>query len=609
MYSFKPLTLDDKEKIDSHVIKLPFYQDYLSSELVFENLLAWQQNDCILIMWKDDVGYIKCEKNQEVWMFPPIAGSEKDFVKGIHFIIHRFPHARIIGLTEAMKNIIPFDLVFLKDDKLSEYIYDTQAFMEMKGSKYHRKRNLIAQFKKQYNYKLTQAIHDDMGEIDLFLIKYQRQGGAIEDFNPLYKTLDLYLKGAHYIVTLLWVDEAVVGLSIGTISLNQTGIFLFEKADTDYIGCYQMLAHLTTSTYYSTCRYISRQEDVGMPELRKAKLSYHPIMKDMKYAAYYRPFMKQAYDLYQESFQEDLKGYRDYFFLNHYDETNMRYVFEEGILKSLFYIKWNTYVINNKTFKVPMVVAAATHPDYRRQGLMKKLIQDFIEECTKKRIPWIILKTDQSYIYESQGFFPVGYQERVKDYESLEGCTIAQTANMKALLNLYETRFKDLAHDVRDIGYYQDMVYALSADGIEASLIMKDNETIGYVIEKDNLVEEMVLLKKVNPIIKGKDFSNVRIISDQGEPSHMMRICHAEAAISVFDQPQEDDFVFIVKDMLGPDQNLRYLMKKQGRYAENYEPKITISYQEVIDIFFHRKYHPILSERFIIPIMTFINQY
>jgi len=611
MYSFKPLRLDDKEKIDQTVVKLSFYHEYLSSELVFENLLAWQQNDCILIMWKDDIGYVKCEKNKEMWMFPPIAGSIDDFNKGIHFIITRFPHARIIGITDAMKKIITYDLLYLVDDKLSEYIYDTKAFIEMKGSKYHRKRNLIAQFKKQYNYRLTQATYDDLGEIDLCLVKYQQQGGSNADFDPLYKTLDLYFKGAHYIAALLWVDDTVVGLSIGTISLNNTGIMLFEKADTDYMGSYQMLAHLVTETYYQECTYISRQEDVGLPELRKAKLSYHPLIKDPKYACYHRPFMKQAYELYKTSFPEDGQGYRDYFFLNHYHEDNMRYHVEDGLLKTAFYIKWNKYKTQSSfSYHIPMIVGASTDPRYRKQGHMKHLIQSFIQECISQKIPWIILKTDQPHIYESQGFFPVGYQELVGDYERLEGCHLIQTANTHTLLSIYNKRFEYVSHDYRTVQYYQDLVYGLSMDGIETYLIMKDQETIGYVMEKDGLVEEMVLLKKVNPIIKDKDYSKTWIISDQGKPSHMMAICNLEAMINIFYKEKRDHFVILVQDTLSEEkQDIIHMVSHLIKNPKHVEPHLVIKKQELIDVLIHGKKHPVLNQRCHNFKLTFMNQY
>ena len=585
MHHFRKISIEDQVLFDDYVSKLPFYDRYVSSELVFLNLIAWSKDECIEIMWKDEIGYIRCLKHNLIWFFPPIASSTEGFLKGIKHIKTYYPQSRVIGITEAMKNLLDFDdFLCLVDDKLAEYIYDPKAFIEMKGQAYHRKRNLIAQFKKKYPYTFERYQNDMKNDVSDFINRYKEQGGAVDDLDAFYKTVSLLEKGLDYQFYVLKVDEKVVGLSISIITKNNIGIILFEKADTHYIGSYQMLAYLMALTVLSDARYINRQEDVGLPELRRAKLSNNPIRKDPKYALQWSPLMKKAYALYEVSFPEDSKAYRDYFFLHHYNEMNMRYILEDGIMKASLHLKMNDFQFIDKTLMIPLILGAATDPSYRKQGYMTRLLSQYIEECKEKKIPWIILSTELPQVYEQVGFVAVGHIEKVGSYPKLENCILEQTANMTLLSNLYESHFGGSNHDVRDVSYYQDLVYGLAMDGYETYLIKHDNKTIGYVIQNEENVEEMVLFEKVHPIIENHDYTHVLVPSDIGSPSHMIAITN------------KDEFIkLLLLCQVIQDDDLRYIS--------------SLNEKELIDLVFNNKADESSKNRIIHIPSTWMNKY
>ena len=611
MHHFRKLALEDRDLFEQTISKFPLYQGYFASELNFLNLLAWSKDECIEIMWKEGIGYIRCLKHEDLWFFPPVVSSNEDFTKGVYFIKTRFPNARLIGITEEMKALIPFEnALFLVDDKLSEYLYDPKAFIELKGHAFHRKRNLIAQFKKKFNYEFRPYQKEDHDNVIEFINRYISYGGATDDLDALYKALDFINLGLNYISYLLLVDDQVIGISISIITSSNIGIVQFEKADTTYIGSYQMLAHQTAVHAFSNVKFINRQEDLGLPELRHAKNSYHPYIKDLKYAVIFRLFTKRAYELYQLSFVEDSKPYRDYFFLHHYKEEMMRYTYEDDIMKSAFHIKMNSYRIKGKTIEIPMIVAASTHPDYRRRGYMKMLLLNFIRECEQREVPWIILKTDKPDVYAGLGFTGVGHEERVGDYDILEHCSIEQTSNMSILLDIYELRFGHYSHDLRTLAYYQDFVYALQMDGYEAYLIKHEGKTIGYVIQNDlHDVEEMVLLKKVNPIVQGQDFKNVYVPSEVGRPSHMIRLIDLHEVIKHV-KKKEHDVINLSVD--------GHLVRKIPARIKLYEDMIQDTHDpathlidriDLTDILFNGKPHELIDLVFDPLTATFINKY
>jgi hypothetical protein len=57
----------------------------------------------------------------------------------------------------------------------------------------------------------------------------------------------------------------------------------FEKGDTSYVGIYSVINQLFCSQYLSDVKYVNRQEDAGVPGLRKAKRSYRPNLMGEKY--------------------------------------------------------------------------------------------------------------------------------------------------------------------------------------------------------------------------------------------------------------------------------------------------------------------------------------
>ena len=60
----------------------------------------------------------------------------------------------------------------------------------------------------------------------------------------------------------------------------------FEKANTEYHGSYAMINQQFAANCWKDIPYINREEDMGIPGLRKAKRSYHPIKMVEKYTAY-----------------------------------------------------------------------------------------------------------------------------------------------------------------------------------------------------------------------------------------------------------------------------------------------------------------------------------
>ena len=75
----------------------------------------------------------------------------------------------------------------------------------------------------------------------------------------------------------LYVDEKPVAMTMGSEISKIAFDVNFEKALRSYDGVYAVINNEFAKTL-SAYKYINREEDMGIEGLKKAKLSYNPII-------------------------------------------------------------------------------------------------------------------------------------------------------------------------------------------------------------------------------------------------------------------------------------------------------------------------------------------
>ena len=76
---------------------------------------------------------------------------------------------------------------------------------------------------------------------------------------------------------LIRADGRVVAFSVGEKIHPDTFCVHIEKAYADVPGAYAVINQQFLIHEAADCRYVNREDDVGEPGLRRAKLSYHPV--------------------------------------------------------------------------------------------------------------------------------------------------------------------------------------------------------------------------------------------------------------------------------------------------------------------------------------------
>ncbi len=196
---------------------------------------------------------------------------------------------------EHTKNILnlPKDKFLVEEERdYFDYLYNAKELMALSGKKYHKKKNHVNGFLKEYEnrYRVKIADKSDVESIKEFLIKWHNKRNIIDEYNRD----DYELKGIFYVLEhcdmlkykmlLVYVDDVIEGFTLGTyLREEKTAYIHVEKANPDIRGLYAFINREFLKNCFSEAEYVNREDDMGLEGLRKAKLSYNPIELIKKY--------------------------------------------------------------------------------------------------------------------------------------------------------------------------------------------------------------------------------------------------------------------------------------------------------------------------------------
>ena len=164
-----------------------------------------------------------------------------------------------------------------------DYIYSRQELAELKGKNFQPKRNHVNKFKRTYNYKYTPLTVDLIPHCLELEEKWCEEHDCEEEESLINerKALNIALRNFDALGLVggaLWVDDEIVGLTYGAPVNHDTFAVHIEKADSHIDGSYNILNQEFARHIPELYVYLNREEDLGIPGLRKAKLSYRPVI-------------------------------------------------------------------------------------------------------------------------------------------------------------------------------------------------------------------------------------------------------------------------------------------------------------------------------------------
>lgn len=176
----------------------------------------------------------------------------------------------------------PGKFAFSESRDYFEYIYLSEDLAQLRGRKYHGKRNHISKFKNTYDYSF-ELIDDSNKKDALYVSKLWCEQNVLGNDNGLSHEIcairesfqyfdELEFKGA-----IIKIDGKPVAMTAGERVCDDVFVVHFEKALPGYDGLYAAINHFFAKELIQY-KYINREEDLGIEGLRKAKLSYKPAV-------------------------------------------------------------------------------------------------------------------------------------------------------------------------------------------------------------------------------------------------------------------------------------------------------------------------------------------
>ncbi len=211
---------------------------------------------------------------------------EQDAVdNGCRMVLTNMSENMVLRLEREMVG----QLRYWYDREYSDYIYEVDDLIRLSGSKYHGKKNHLNKFLNTYAFAYEEITEDNIEECRRMKEEWAvRKGGDIEEYREELDIIDNVLDNYdkfNLIGGLIRIDGKVSAFTIGEAISEDTFVTHFEKADEDIPGLYQAINQQFAANSISGFKYVNREDDIGLPGIRQAKLSYRPVMMFDKYNA------------------------------------------------------------------------------------------------------------------------------------------------------------------------------------------------------------------------------------------------------------------------------------------------------------------------------------
>ncbi len=186
-----------------------------------------------------------------------------------------------------LERCYPGQLHFQTDAGDADYIYERHMLAELPGARFHRKRNHLLRFRREFpswNMRpLTLANAADAKAVSEGWFRGAEASPALlyeheAIVHALAAMEELSLFGA-----VLYVETRPVAMAIASMISPQVADVHYEKCLPEFRSAYPAMNQGLASLL--DCTFINREEDLNYPGLRQAKMSYFPSLILTKYSA------------------------------------------------------------------------------------------------------------------------------------------------------------------------------------------------------------------------------------------------------------------------------------------------------------------------------------
>ena len=262
------------------------------SELTFTNLYVWNEAEPVQLSRLNETLLLQRRRIQDGKniLFPPFSNEPISTVLQDLKKMAGEKHAEkmLYGIDSNQAGQLSDRYRVWPDRDNWDYVYLSSDLADLPGDRYHSKRNFItrclADHKCEYA-KLDTAVVNDCLQLQTEWCNLRQCGSvpSLEAENKAIKTIFESYPQLDVFGGAVYVDGKLEAFTLAEPLNSETVVIHFEKANPQIVGLYQLVNQWFCQNALRTFIYVNREQDLGIPGLRKAKLSYHPHHMIEKY--------------------------------------------------------------------------------------------------------------------------------------------------------------------------------------------------------------------------------------------------------------------------------------------------------------------------------------
>ena len=286
--NYHSITLEDKERVQKY---LDFWH-IKAAGLQFATLFLWGSGGRIRIAEKKDALFILVAREKGDMMVGPLTLDPANYACAVQIAeadCRARGQAPLFCVIPEQTAPCFRQLGFCLEEERGneEYLYAASDLIHLPGKAYHGKRNHINAFLMNESYCYTEIAPSMQEEClrvyDAWMDGKEGEAGLGAERRAVQLALsnmrELELVGGGILV-----KDRLEAFSIGSMAGDDTAVIHFEKA-LDKRGLFPLINRDFIAHAFADVKYVNREEDMGDPGLRKAKMSYKPLRLEKIYCA------------------------------------------------------------------------------------------------------------------------------------------------------------------------------------------------------------------------------------------------------------------------------------------------------------------------------------
>jgi len=161
-----------------------------------------------------------------------------------------------------------------------DYVYRSRDLIELKGKKYDGKRNRISKFTRDHAFHYLKLSPGHLKDCHCLFEEWMEEkavnGSMISAQKDAIEQALTHFAALGLAGSAIEVGGKIEAFSIGEKLNRETAVIHIEIVNPRYDGLSQLLNRESIKNEWCGFPFINREQDMGIPGLRRAKISYHP---------------------------------------------------------------------------------------------------------------------------------------------------------------------------------------------------------------------------------------------------------------------------------------------------------------------------------------------